>query len=98
VDCEPLIALVPVQAPEAAHEAALVEDQVNVAALPGVMVPGVAVSVTTGAEAPVAAGATVTVADCDVEPPGPVQVSVYVLGLVTGPVFVLPLNHGVPDQ
>jgi hypothetical protein len=34
VDCEPLVALAPVQAPEALHAVALAEDQVNVALPP----------------------------------------------------------------
>ena len=69
--CEPLVASLPLQPPEALQEAALVEAQVNVDVPPLAMVLGFAVSVTVGAGA-----VTVTVADCAALPPGPVQVSV----------------------
>jgi hypothetical protein len=59
VDCEPLIALVPDQAPEAAHEVALVEDQVKVELLPLVTVLGLAPMLTVA----VSFGLTVTVVD-----------------------------------
>jgi hypothetical protein len=39
-DCVPLVALVPVHAPEAVHPVALVDDQVMVEALPEVMEAG----------------------------------------------------------
>ncbi len=72
MDCEPLSALAPDQAPVAAHEVAWVDDQVNVAALPLATVLGLALKLT------VALGfaLTVTVADCAALPPGPVQVNV----------------------
>jgi hypothetical protein len=44
----PLVALVPDQPPEAAHEVALVEDQVTVETLPGVMLAGLAENDTVG--------------------------------------------------
>jgi hypothetical protein len=69
VACEPLTALVPAQAPEAAQEVALVADQVNVDPLPLATVLGLAPSVTVGAGA-----VTETVADCVALPPLPVQV------------------------
>jgi hypothetical protein len=71
VDTEPLTGWLPDQAPEAAHEVALVEDHVRVAALPLVSVLGLAVSVTVGG-----GDVTVTVADCAALPPAPVQVKV----------------------
>jgi hypothetical protein len=71
VVCEPLTALVPDQAPEAAHEVALVEDQVNVALLPLATVLGLAAKVTVGA-----GEVTETVADCAALPPPPVQLKV----------------------
>jgi hypothetical protein len=71
VDCEPLVALVPDQPPEAVHEVALVELQLTVEALPFFTVLGLAARVTVGA-----AAVTVTVADCVALPPVPVQVSV----------------------
>ena len=40
MDCEPLTALLPDQAPEAAHEVALLDDQIKVALPPLVIVLG----------------------------------------------------------
>ena len=71
VDCEPLAALVPDQAPEAVHEVALEELQVNVELLPLATVLGLAAKVTVGA-----GEVTDTVADCAELPPLPVQVRV----------------------
>ena len=71
VDPEPLTGSLPDHAPEAAQEAALVEDQVSVAALPLATVLGLALSVRVGA-----GEVTVTVADCAALPPAPVQVKV----------------------
>jgi hypothetical protein len=70
VDCEPLTALLPDQAPEAVQEVALAADQVNVELLPVVTVLGFAAKVTVGA-----GEVTVTVDDCVALPPLPVQVS-----------------------
>jgi hypothetical protein len=71
VDCEPLVALVPLQAPEAEQEVALLDDHVKVEAEPLATVLGLAFRVT------VAPGVelTVTVADWTALPPEPVQVS-----------------------
>ena len=73
VDCEPLVALVPDQAPEAVHEVALVVDQETVELPPLVTVLGLAVKLTVGAGV---GGVTETVADCVALPPVPLQVSV----------------------
>jgi hypothetical protein len=70
VDCEPLAAMLPDQAPEAVHEVALVADQVNVELLPLATVLGLAAKVTVGA-----GEVTETVADCVALPPVPAQVS-----------------------
>jgi hypothetical protein len=70
VACEPLVALVPLQPPDAVHEVALVADQVKVEVAPLSMVLGLALRVTAGA-----ALVTETVADCVALPPLPVQVS-----------------------
>ena len=59
VDCEPLVALEPVQAPEAAQAVALLEDQVKVEAAPLAIVLGLALKLTVA----VGDAATVTVAD-----------------------------------
>jgi hypothetical protein len=58
VACEPLVAMLPLQPPDAAQEVALVEDQVRVEALPLLTVVGLALRVTDGAGV-----VTVTVAD-----------------------------------
>ncbi len=49
VDCDPLIALVPVQAPEATQEVALVAAQVRVLAPPFATLLGLAARLTVGA-------------------------------------------------
>ncbi len=66
---EPLVASAPLQPPDALHEAALVDDQLNVDAVPLLTVLGLAVSVTAGAGV-----VTDTMADCEALPPVPVQV------------------------
>jgi hypothetical protein len=85
------VARVPDQPPEAAHEVALLDDQVKVAALPLGMVLGLATSATVGAGA-----VTETVVDCVALPPEPVQVSVYVAPAVNVPVEADPLNACAP--
>ena len=62
--------LLPDQAPLAVHEVALVEDQLKFAALPLATVLGLALKLTVA----LVFELTVTVADCDALPPGPVQV------------------------
>jgi hypothetical protein len=71
VDCEPVTAIVPDQAPEAVQAVALVADQVNVALLPLVTALGPTERVTVGV-----GDLTETVADWTAVPPGPEQVSV----------------------
>ena len=71
VDCEPLMGSLPAQPPDAVQAVALVELQLNVELLPAATVAGLALSATVGALAD-----TVTVADCDAEPPAPLQLSV----------------------
>lgn len=68
---DPLVGTLPLHPPDAAHEAALVDDHDSVALLPLETVLGLALRLTVGA-----AAATVTVADCAALPPAPVQVSV----------------------
>ena len=71
VDCEPLVARAPDQAPEAVQLVAFAEDQVSVELPPlGTMV-GFAAIVTVGAGV-----ASATVADLAVLPPVPVQLKV----------------------
>lgn len=69
MDCEPVRALVPDQAPDAAHEVALLDAQVNVALPPLDIALGPMLRLTVGA-----AALTETIADCTAEPPVPVQV------------------------
>ena len=59
VDCEPLKALAPDQAPEAVQEVALVDDHANVEAAPLATVLGLALIATVA----VGLGLTVTLAD-----------------------------------
>jgi hypothetical protein len=73
VDCEPLVALLPVQSPDAAHEVALVELQLRVEPLPCMIALGLALIASVGGGT---TGVTFTVTDCEREPPAPVQVSV----------------------
>jgi hypothetical protein len=70
LDCDPLAAMLPDQAPEAVHEVALAADQVNVELAPLATVLGLAANATVGA-----GEVTETVADCVALPPLPVQVS-----------------------
>ena len=70
VDCEPLTALAPDQAPEAVQAVALLADQARTALLPLAIVLGLAVKLTVGADV-----LTETIAVCVTLPPVPVQVS-----------------------
>jgi len=93
VDAEPEVALLPLHPPEAAHEPALVDDQVKIVALPLATRVGLARNDTLGA-----AAATVTVADCEALPPGPVQVRTYLVVAVSAAVLVEPLVASDPLQ
>ena len=94
LDCEPLIALLPVQPPEAVQAVALLEAHVRVELPPLAIVLGLALMLT------VALGVllTVTVADCAALPPVPVQLSVYVALAASAPVDWVPVTDFVPDQ
>lgn len=71
VDCEPLVALAPDQAPEAAQEVALEVDQTRFALLPLTTELGLALKLTVGA-----AALMDTVVVCAALPPAPAQVRV----------------------
>ena len=71
MDCVPLTALAPVQAPEALHAVAWVADQFKVALAPLLMALGPTLRLTAGA-----CEATETIADCVAVPEAPVQVNV----------------------
>jgi hypothetical protein len=66
--CVPLAGNVPLQPPEAVHDAAFVELQVSCDALPGVTAIGLAVRIAVGVTSTVALAMLLV-------PPGPVQVS-----------------------
>ena len=72
LDCEPLIALLPDQPPEAVQDVALVDDHVSIDAPPLATVLGLALKPTVT----VGRALTDTVADCMALPPAPVQLSV----------------------
>jgi hypothetical protein len=91
VECDPLVASLPVHPPEAVQEVAFVDDQDRVELLPLAMVLGPALKVTVGA-----AEVTVTVADCAALPPAPVQASVYVAFALRAPVECDPLVASLP--
>jgi hypothetical protein len=91
VDCEPLMALLPVQAPEAAHAVALADDQVSVALLPAVRVLGLTARLNLGV-----AAVTETTADCVALPPAPMQVNVYVVVASSAAVASEPLRASLP--
>lgn len=96
VDCEPDVGLAPDHAPDAVHDAAFVEDQVNVAAPPLSTVAGLALSETVGAggDPP----ETLTVTDRDSVPPLPVHVKVNVLVPDKDPVDSEPAADRGPDH
>ena len=72
MDCEPLIAWLPDQPPDAVHAVALLADQLNVELPPVTTVLGLAWSVTVGAGA---GEVTETLTDCVALPPAPLHVS-----------------------
>jgi hypothetical protein len=93
VDWVPLRALSPDQLPEAAQEVALVDDHVIVALPPLTTALGPTLSVTVGI-----GDLTDTVADWTALPPGPVQLSEYVVLASTAPVDWEPLTALAPVQ
>jgi hypothetical protein len=89
----PLVALVPLQPPEAVQEVALVELHVSVEAPPLATEVGFAVNVTVGA------GTTLTLAVATLlVPPAPAQVNEYEPAIVRDPVLCVPLVGSVPLQ
>ncbi|OGI62219.1 MAG: hypothetical protein A2W18_10935 [Candidatus Muproteobacteria bacterium RBG_16_60_9] len=92
VDWLPDVAFVPDQAPEAVHDVAFVEDQVNVEELPLGMLVGLALKVSVGG------GNTVTVMLRVIAPPAPVQLKSNVLVFASAPVDALAIVAFVPDH
>jgi hypothetical protein len=90
----PLAAFVPFQPPVAEHDVALVELQVRVEVPPLAILVGFAVNMTVGTLA-----ATVTIAVVGtLMPPGPEQVSEYVVVAVNAAVVCVPLAARGPFQ
>ena len=83
VACDPLVAWLPDQPPEAVQAVALALDQFNVEALPLTMELGLADRLTVGAGA---GAVTDTVAACVALPPAPVHVTEYVVLAFKAPV------------
>jgi hypothetical protein len=99
VPCVPFTGSVPLQAPEAVHEVALVEDHVNVDPLPLATLVGLALIDTVGEFVVVGeAVPTATVADWVVLPPVPVHVSIYLAVALRGAVDSVPFVGIVPLQ
>jgi hypothetical protein len=92
--CVPLVALVPLQPPEAVHEVALVELHVSREAPPTAMDVGFAVSITVAA---VPDNVTVAVAIV-LAPPAPLQTNEYDVVAVSALVLSVPLVAFVPLQ
>ncbi len=82
----PDVGLDPDQAPDAAQEVALVDDQVNTDVVPVLTVDGLALMETVGAGGGGGVPATVTLAVCEMPPPTPVHVKEKLLVVVSGPV------------
>jgi hypothetical protein len=92
VDCEPLVARLPDQPPEALQLVALVEDQLRVEVPPLDTLVGLAASVTVGCDGV----ATDTVVDCAADPPAPVQLKVNFVVLVRAEVAFDPFIASLP--
>ena len=88
VTCVPLLGRVPLHPSPAVHEVALVDCQVKVEVLPG--------ATTDGFTLKVAVGIRLTVVLALEVPPGPEQLSEYVVAADTGPVLCVPLRLWVP--
>jgi len=93
VDCEPVVATLPDQPPEAVQVVALLLVQVSSDVPPVLMIEGLALRDTLGG-----AAATETVTDCEAEPPAPPQVSVNLVAALKATVVYEPLVGSVPVQ
>jgi len=93
VDQVPFAATAPLQPPLAVHPVACSEVQCRVEPVPLATVEGMDSSTTTGISA-----VTTISADCEADPPGPVQVSVKRVFAPIGPVAALPMVGREPDQ
>jgi hypothetical protein len=93
--CEPLVALVPLQPPEAVHEVALVELHVSMEAPPTAMDIGFAVNITVAAPEPEMVTLAVAIV---LAPPAPLQTNEYDVVAVSAPVLWVPLVALAPLQ
>ncbi len=92
----PAVGRLPTHAPEAAQLVALVVDQVSVDVSPLMTLNGFATRLTVGAGVP---AATVTVTDCCVVPPAPVQLKLNILlAAVSAPLLTVPEVARLPDH
>jgi hypothetical protein len=89
----PLVAMTPLQPPEAVHSVTFCAFQLRMDVPSLVTVDGDALKVTEGAEED-----TTTSADCEREPPGPVHVNVKLVVAISGGVVAVPLIDLVPLQ
>jgi hypothetical protein len=98
--CEPEVALLPLQPPEAVQEVAFVELHVSVELPPLDTLVGFALIVTVGAPGGGGGpgGCTVTVTSWLTEPPDPVQVSEKVAVAFSTPVLAVPAVGLAPDH
>ena len=90
----PLVALAPVQPPEAVQLETLALFQVRVAPVPLVTFAGLAASVTVG----VGGAVTLTVVVAAVVPPAPLQVRVKLVVAVRAPVLLMPVQPPDAEQ
>jgi hypothetical protein len=89
----PFVGSLPDQPPEAVQLLALLEDQLRIADPPPVTLAGLALRLTEGAGME-----TLTVTDWLALPPGPLQVSVKLVEVLSAPVLAVPLVGSFPDQ
>ena len=91
----PLVALVPLQLPDAVHDVALVETQVSVLLAPLLIEVGAAVSVTVGAGVVLVMETEALAWDV---PPAPVQLRLYVAAALRAPELSVPETAFAPLQ
>jgi hypothetical protein len=91
----PLVGWLPLHAPEALHDVALLDDQLKAALFPLLTLEGFALKLTVGAGV---AADTDTVTDWVADPPAPVQVAVYFVAALIAVVDCEPLGAIVPFQ
>ncbi len=91
VVCEPLVGTRPLQPPEAVQLLAWSDCQLRMVVSPALSVVACAIRLTEGA-----GSVTMTSADCEDAPPGPLQVSMKVVFAVSASIVTAPLTGFVP--